>query len=105
VESCPLLDSVGRTLAADFAAPVSLPRHTYSAMDGFATRRAFIKSASEATPAVLAVVGESRPGKPPDGISLAPGQAIAIATGGAIPPGVDAIHRGGKESCWNQAGS
>lgn len=91
VEACPLLASVGRTLAADFAAPESLPRHTYSAMDGFATRRASIQNAGETSPVVLDVVGESRPGKAYDGVRLGAGEAIAIATGGTIPPGVDAI--------------
>lgn len=90
-ESCPLLRSVGRVLARDFAAPESLPRYTYSAMDGFAALARSVRGASSESPVFLEVIGESRPGHPYDGPKIRPGQAIAIATGAEIPDGANAI--------------
>ena len=39
-ERCPLADAVGRILAENIEAPIALPPWTYSAMDGYAVRRA-----------------------------------------------------------------
>jgi len=90
-ESCALLDSVGRVLSQDFAAPEDLPRRTYSAMDGFAVRHRDVRRATAEAPALIRVVGESRPGRAIDLSDLSAGEAVAIATGGAIPEGADAI--------------
>ena len=37
-ESVPLIDCVGRVLTEDLIAPINVPPHTNSAMDGYALR-------------------------------------------------------------------
>ena len=43
IESTPLTDCVGRVLAEDFTAPLDVPPHTNSAMDGYALRSEDVK--------------------------------------------------------------
>jgi molybdopterin molybdotransferase len=69
--------------AAPAAALVDLPPFASSAMDGFAVR-------SEDVPGVLRVVGEAAAGRPADA-PLGAGEAVAISTGGVVPPGADAV--------------
>jgi len=73
----------GRVLAMDARAAVDLPPFASSAMDGFAVRAAD-------TPGRLPVVARIAAGVPSDR-ALAPGQAMAIATGGVVPAGADAV--------------
>lgn len=75
--------SAGRALAVEARSPVDLPLFPSSAMDGFAVRAAD-------TPGTLPVVGRSIAGLPADR-PLAPGEAMAIATGGVVPDGADAV--------------
>ncbi len=89
-EEVPLDQALGRTLAADFAAPHDLPGFTRACMDGFAVVSADTFGASEALPAYLALAGEVRMGRSPD-FALAPGQCGRIMTGGELPPGADAV--------------
>ncbi len=76
-------DAGGRVLAADLRADADVPRFDNSAMDGFAVR-------SDASSGALAVVDESRAGAPASR-PLAPGEAIRISTGAALPAGADAV--------------
>jgi molybdopterin molybdotransferase len=76
---------LGRVLAEDVSARVAHPPLDVSAMDGYAVRAADVTA-----PARLAVIGESAAGRPFAG-SLAPGQAVRIFTGAAIPDGADAV--------------
>ena len=82
-EEVALQDALGRVLAADGLAATDLPPFPSSAMDGFAVRAAD-------TPGSLAVIDESAAGRPA-ATTLAPGQAIAISTGAAVPDGADAV--------------
>jgi molybdopterin molybdotransferase len=77
--------ALGRVLAEDVSARVAHPPLDVSAMDGYAVRAADVTA-----PARLAVIGESAAGRPFAG-SLAPGQAVRIFTGAAIPDGADAV--------------
>src|SRR5581483_9556474 len=70
-------------LAEPATAAVDLPSFPASAMDGFALR-------AEDVPATLPVVGRVAAGRPADR-PLAPGEAMAIATGGVVPDGADAV--------------
>lgn len=79
-------------LAADVLAPMALPPHDNSAMDGFAVRAEDTADASESEPVVLRVVGRSHAGAPPV-VPCAPGDAVEIATGAMLPAGADAIVR------------
>jgi molybdopterin molybdotransferase len=82
-EEVPLAAGAGRVLAAAASATVDLPPFPSSAMDGFALRAADV-------PGTLPVVERIAAGRPA-GRPLAPGEAAAIATGGVVPDGADAV--------------
>jgi molybdenum cofactor synthesis domain-containing protein len=90
-ERVSLADSLGRVLAGDVAAPVDVPPFDRSGVDGFAVRAADITAAGETAPVTLALNGEVIAcGIAPD-LVVTPGTATAIATGGPIPRGADAV--------------
>ena len=76
-------EAAGRVLAEDATAVVDLPPFPSSAMDGFAVR-------SEDTPGTLPVAARIAAGRPAPR-ELRPGEAMAIATGGVVPDGADAV--------------
>src|SRR5947208_9595202 len=82
-ERVSLAEAGGRFLAQAAEAAVDLPPFPSSAMDGFAVRAAD-------TPGTLPVVARIAAGQPA-ARGLAPGEAMAIATGGVIPDGADAV--------------
>jgi molybdopterin molybdotransferase len=82
-ETVPLEDAAGRFLAGPAVARVDLPPFPSSAMDGFAVR-------SAETPGRLPVVLEIAAGRPAPR-ALESGEAMAIATGGVVPEGADAV--------------
>ncbi len=82
-ELVPLAAAAGRFLAEDAAAVVDLPPFASSAMDGFAVRTVDV-------PGRLRVVAESAAGSPA-ARELRAEEAIAIATGGEVPEGADAV--------------
>ena len=82
-ERVPVAAAAGRVLAEDATARVDLPPFASSAMDGFAVRAAD-------APGRLPVVFRIAAGLPADR-SLAPGEAMEISTGGAVPEGADAV--------------
>lgn len=83
--------ALGRVLAADVVAPVDVPSFDRSNVDGFAVRAADTFGASEEVPRLVTLVGETiHTGVVPRG-TLAAGQAMAIATGGMMPRGADAV--------------
>ncbi len=75
--------AAGRVTAEPARAAADLPPFASSAMDGYAVRAADL-------PGTLAVVGEIAAGRP-SAAALAAGQAMAIATGGVVPAGADAV--------------
>lgn len=89
-ERIPAADALGRLLAAPVLAAVDIPLFDNSAMDGFAVRAEDLESAGEESPVALEVVGEVPAGSPLDP-GLAPGQAVRIMTGSAVPSSADAI--------------
>lgn len=91
-ESC-LVDTeaaLGRVVAADIAAPFPVPPFARSAMDGYAVREEDTACASRIHPALLPVTGEQMAGDGDGGV-LAPGTAVRVATGAAVPQGCDAV--------------
>lgn len=82
--------ALGRVLAEDVIAEDPVPGFDNSAMDGFAVRAADLAGAGADAPVTLAVVGESRAGRPCTR-ELRGGEAIAISTGAMIPKGADAV--------------
>ena len=90
-EPVALADAAARVLAEDFVAPEALPPWPRAAMDGYALRAGDTRTASDAQPALLRVVGEVPVGGTYAGAPVAAGQAVAIATGGVLPDGADAV--------------
>jgi molybdopterin molybdotransferase len=81
-EDVPLAEALGRVLAQDVESAIDVPPFDSSAMDGYAV---------VAGPAAeLEIVGESRAGHPA-GERVAPGTAIRISTGAALPAGASAV--------------
>ena len=89
-EDVELLECVGRVLAEDVRAEVSVPGFARSAMDGYAVRGEDTFGASEYDPIPLALTGCSLPGVPYDG-RVTRGQAVRIMTGAPVPAGADAV--------------
>ncbi len=85
-ERVPIERAFGRTLAEPAVSACDLPPFPSSAMDGYAVRAADTATA----PLDLAVVGRVAAGSPSPQ-PLAPGQAMAISTGGVVPDGADAV--------------
>ncbi|MFQ6117950.1 MAG: gephyrin-like molybdotransferase Glp, partial [Candidatus Bipolaricaulia bacterium] len=90
VEKVPTPQGLGRVLAEEVVAPVNLPGFARAAMDGYAVRACDTFTATLEEPAHLHLVGEVEMGEEPTE-RLQPGEAFAIDTGGALPPGADAV--------------
>lgn len=89
-ETVTLVDAVGRVLADDITAVDDLPGFDRSTVDGYAVRAADIFGASEGLPAYLNLVGQTRMGELAPR-AIGPGETLAVPTGGALPPGADAV--------------
>ena len=83
VEPIAVADAAGRVLREPATSQVDLPPFASSAMDGFAVR-------AHEVPAELPVAFRVAAGTPAQAALLV-GTAAAIATGGAVPAGADAI--------------
>ncbi|MGA7923969.1 MAG: molybdopterin molybdotransferase MoeA [Thermoplasmata archaeon] len=89
-ESVPLARALGRVAARTYRSPVPIPPFRRATWDGYAVRSRDTRGASSERPVHLRVVGEvyaeggyERP--------VGSGEAVAIATGGAIPRGADTV--------------
>ena len=90
-ETVTLAAALGRVLAHDVAAPTDVPPFDRANVDGFALRAADTAGATEATPRRLALNAEVLAcGRAPQ-LAVTPATATAIATGGVIPRGADAV--------------
>jgi len=86
-ERIPLAEAAGRIAAEDARSVVDLPPFDRSAMDGYAVR-----AADTDPPGPLALAGAVAAGEVASE-ALAPGTALGITTGAALPDGADAILR------------
>jgi molybdopterin molybdotransferase len=84
-EKVPIDRALDRVLATAVRAAGDAPPFPSSAMDGYALPVA-------GGPAAFALVGESRAGAP-FGAPLAPGEAVRISTGAAVPAGTASVIR------------
>jgi molybdopterin molybdotransferase len=91
-ERVPLLDALGRVLAAPIVAPLTLPPWDNSAMDGYAVRADDVAGASALEPVVLRVLETVAAGQFPSR-SVATGDAVRIMTGAPMPIGADSVVR------------
>jgi molybdopterin molybdotransferase len=89
-ETVLLRDSTGRILAADIRSDIDLPDFARSIMDGFAVKGSSTFGASEGNPAYLDVIGSVAMGES-TALTVGPGEAVRIATGGMLPPGTDSV--------------
>jgi putative molybdopterin biosynthesis protein len=83
--------SLGRVLAHDIAAPIDVPPFDRSGVDGFAIRAADSIGAADSTPRRLILNREVIACGHAPQIEVLPGTATALATGGVIPRGADAV--------------
>jgi molybdopterin molybdotransferase len=89
-ETIPLTDALHRIPAAPVTAAHPLPGFARSTVDGYAVRAADTYGVSEGLPGYLDVAGAIRMGAAPD-VAVGPGTAVAMPTGGMLPPGADAV--------------
>jgi len=90
-ERVALADLIGRVLAHDIAAPVDTPPFDRSGVDGFAVRAGDTLGASDLAPKPLRLNAEVIASGHLPRIEVTPGTATAIATGGVMPRGADAV--------------
>lgn len=90
-ETVTLGDALTRVLAHDIAAPVDAPPFDRSGVDGFALRAADTAGASDLAPKRFTLNAEVIACGHAPAIEIRPGTATAIATGGVIPRGADAV--------------
>jgi putative molybdopterin biosynthesis protein len=83
--------ALGRVLAADVLSPVDVPSFDRANVDGFAVVAEDTFGASEETPRLVTLGAEEiHTGLVPTTV-VHPGEAVAIATGGMMPRGADAV--------------
>ncbi len=90
LEALDVQRALGRYLGRDAVANEYLPPVDRAVMDGYAVRAEDVKGASQANPAILEVVGESRLGEVCR-MEVGMRQAVAVATGSMIPTGADTV--------------
>lgn len=79
-----LVQSQGRILSQDLIAPINVPPHDNSAMDGYAVRAADVHVGVRLPVHQRIAAGQV-------GVPLAPGAAARIFTGAPLPPGADTV--------------
>ena len=90
-ETVSLENVLGRILAYDVIAQVDVPSFDRSNFDGFAVVASDTFGAAEEQPIELTLIDEPIATAVEPKSEVSPGRAIAIATGGMIPRGADAI--------------
>ena len=78
---------LNRVLGEDVIAPLNVPAHDNSAMDGYAVRHADLAADGETR---LKIAGTALAGKAYEGV-IGSGEALRIMTGAIVPPGLDSI--------------
>lgn len=89
-ETLPVAEAFGRVAAATIRAPFPVPSFARTTWDGYAVRSKDTTAAGSGRPVSLRIVGEVFAEQAYAG-RLGAGETVAIATGGAIPPGADAV--------------
>jgi len=90
VERVPVVSAFGRVAAQTVRSPRPVPSFHRATWDGYALRSVDSREARRAHPVSLRVVGEVFAEQTFPG-TLRPGEAVAIATGGALPRGADTV--------------
>jgi putative molybdopterin biosynthesis protein len=90
-ETVSLADALSRVLAHEVVAAVDAPPFDRSNVDGFALRAADTIGADDASPKIFHLNAEVIACGDAPTLEVTPGTATAIATGGVIPRGADAV--------------
>lgn len=90
-EEMPLDEALGRVLAVDVVAPLDVPSFDRSNVDGFAVRAEDTFGAAEDHPLTLRLNAQVLATGVEPLQEIRPGTATAIATGGVVPRGADAV--------------
>jgi putative molybdopterin biosynthesis protein len=90
-ERVTLAGALGRVLARDLSAPIDVPPFDRANVDGFALRSADTAGASDAAPKQLPLNAEVIACGHAPKVEVRPATATAIATGGVVPRGADAV--------------
>lgn len=91
IDRVPLDTALGRVLAVDVVSPVDVPSFDRSNVDGFAVVAQDTFEASEEVPKVLRLADEVIHTGVVPSTAVGRGVAVAIATGGMVPRGADAV--------------
>lgn len=91
IETIGLESALGRVIARDAVATIDVPSFDRSNFDGFAVRAGDTQGAREEAPVRLRLLGESIATAVVPRSVVEAGTAAAIATGGMLPRGADAI--------------
>ena len=89
-ESVPLDRAWHRVPVAPVTAPHALPGFPRSTVDGYAVRAADTYGVSDGLPGYLQLTGAVLMGAEPT-VTVGPGAAVTMPTGGVLPPGADAV--------------
>ena len=85
-----LSDALGRVAARDVRAPRNVPSHLRATWDGYAVRSRDTALSTADRPVRLEVVGETF-AEGHAARRIGPGEAVAVATGAALPAGADSV--------------
>jgi len=89
-EPVPLDRALHRVPVAPVTAPHALPGFARSTVDGYAVRAADTYGVSDGLPGYLQLTGAVLMGAEPT-VTVGPGAAVTMPTGGVLPPGADAV--------------
>jgi molybdopterin molybdotransferase len=89
-EPVPLTGALHRVPAGPVTAPHALPGFARSTVDGYAVRAADTYGVSDGLPGYLQLTGAVLMGAEPT-VTVGPGTAVSMPTGGVLPPGADAV--------------
>lgn len=89
-ETVPLSEALGRTLLADVEATEYVPDFDRSTVDGYALSARNTFGASDSSPVIFTQSAQVKMGSAPD-FSIVGDACAYIPTGGALPPGADAV--------------
>ncbi len=87
-EAVPLLDAMGRVLAHDVTATLTLPPWANSAMDGYAVHAADLETVPVTLPVIETVAAGGFPSR-----AITRGEATRVMTGAPVPDGADTVVR------------
>ncbi|MDR3634455.1 MAG: molybdopterin biosynthesis protein [Isosphaeraceae bacterium] len=102
LETAPLEDAFGRVLADDVFADVDVPAFDRSNVDGYAARAEDTYGASEEGARTLRLNSEEVATGFVPRLTVAPGTATPIATGGMVPRGADAVVMVEHAEIWDE---